>query len=80
MKPFRLRQERVRKRIGNIPVFPNFLIAPQCMQLAVILLKLITTFYEKEATALQALGVERHADAVMPDDLDEVASGTSEDV
>ena len=33
-----------------------------------------------EATALQALGVERHADAVMPDDLNEVASGTSEDV
>src|ERR1700733_5058804 len=33
-----------------------------------------------EAATLQSLGVKRHADAVMPNDLDQVASGTSENV
>src|SRR5665647_210013 len=32
-----------------------------------------------EAALLQSLGVERHAETVMPDDLDQVATRTSED-
>src|SRR6266850_2110338 len=33
-----------------------------------------------EATALQPLGVKRHADPVMPDDLEQVTSGASKDI
>src|ERR1700687_2363743 len=32
-----------------------------------------------EATLLQPLGIQRHAEAVMPDDLDQIATATSED-